>query len=241
VDLPTTRSLAKDKELGKLLAIYNQGEADFLSGNLSKTSRKHGEKPKTLYIRDYVTRPDLHSDDDDCLITKGGVQLTVKKNLKKLDCENVSVPQWISANSRIFEILALDMSNKQQRQYHDYTRQIGDLFELYSAPSVLVVDNEHRRQVTKTRRTWNHISSHLERLYLRVKSGQKSSNSMVSKTDSKTDSKTAKSSRYCFAFNTRSGCKHGDDCRYKHACSVKGCGEKHPKWDHERFRSPAQQ
>jgi hypothetical protein len=73
----TTTSLARDKELSKLLKVFNSGEARFHStyetaGAANSTSR--GERPrKALVIADYISRPEGHvSEDEDRWVASGG-------------------------------------------------------------------------------------------------------------------------------------------------------------------------
>jgi hypothetical protein len=63
--------------------------------------------------------------------------------------------QWISANSRICDILAVTMSHSQLACYNEYTRQIGDLLQVYTEESVMLLDHEHRCHVSFTGRSWD--------------------------------------------------------------------------------------
>ena len=248
----TTRTLSKDKELNCLLEAYNAGEEEFLStfeesGTSSRkiggrASVNSGEKPKkALYITDYLSKLDgCLSDDEESVVMTGGAQLTIKTKTKKVEPKDVSVGQWISANSRILDILSESMSAEQIACYHEYTRNVGDLLQLYTVSSVMLLDHAHRKHVHATGRAWDNVSRHLDKMFLRLKNVQgtpdevsASSSSSVSKPEIR------KSTRPCFAYNSKAGCKYGNGCRYKHKCSERGCGKDHPKWDHERFRAPA--
>jgi hypothetical protein len=236
LSLPTTRTLAKDKQLNKLLESYNAGENDFLSTFTPPSDSLRssaGEKPKkVLLITDYITRiQGSTSDDEDALMTTSGSNIVFKTKSKgKIDVADVTAGQWITANSRIFDLLSNSLSRRQQAEYHEYTRQFGDLLQCYSESTCMLLDQEHRKHVFATGRAWDEVSAHLERLYLRLKSGSSydSAGTKVSK---------KKSNHVCYAFNTRAGCKRGESCKYKHKCSEKGCHESHPKFDHESFRS----
>jgi hypothetical protein len=242
---PTTASLAKNKELAVLLSAYNAGEKDFLdsvgaTASLESTVASGGEKKKTLYIHDFVTRPDcIFEEEEDTLVTTGGVKLSFKSKPKRVEPHNVTPGQWISANSRIYDLLSPTLSVVQRAAYQEYTRQVGDLLQVYSQQSVMCMDHEHRRHVSATGRSWDEVSGHIERLYLRVKGyvsipGPSTSTVQNDQTATK---KAKRSSKPCFAFNSRAGCKHGDACHYKHKCSERGCGEAHPKHEHKLFRS----
>ena len=250
----TTQSLAKDKELNCLLQAYNAGEEEFLSTFDDKESklRKYGvrssshagEKPKkALYITDYLSKLDgCLSEDEESLVMTGGSQLTIKQKIKKVEPKNVSVGQWISANSRILDILSDSMSVEQIACYHEYTRNVGDLLQLYTVSSVMLLDHAHRKHVHATGRAWDNVSRHLDKMFLRLKVGSGSIDEVSASVSTPSVSKPEairKSTRPCFAYNSKAGCKYGSECRYKHKCSERGCGKDHPKWDHERFRSPA--
>jgi hypothetical protein len=232
----TTSSLAKDKELNTLLRSYNEGERDFLAGFNKVASASAGEKPKkALYIPDFVTcvSEATVSDDEEILTTSSGTQLSLKTKPKRLEPKDVTLPMWISANSRICDVLSPGFSSIELQQYNEFTRQIGDLLQLYSVSSVMVLDHEHRRHVAATGRAWDDISHHLEKIHLRSASLVTASPVSVAVKSKK------KSSHVCRAFNTRQGCKNGDDCTYRHVCSEKNCTGKHPKHEHDKFQKTA--
>lgn len=248
VELPTTKSLARDKELSALLESYQRGESEFQASYVSDkgatksslVSASGGEKKKALFIYDYISRIGGTVDEyEDSLITSGGVKLTFKTKAKKLDPSDVTAAMWISANSRIYEILAVNMSAEQCSEYHEYTRQVGDLLQAYTESSVMVLDHEHRKHVAASGRAWDNISPHLERFHLKVRS------SMSENSDVKASHKAQgfagqtmrKSNRPCFSYNSKAGCKFGEACRFKHKCSERGCGGNHSKLDHDRFRT----
>jgi hypothetical protein len=79
-----------------------------------------------------------------------------KAKKKRVEPHDVSTAQWISTNSRIYEILSGSMSSKQRASYREFTRQIGDLLQVYSEQSVMVLDHEHRRQ-KNARGCWKKI------------------------------------------------------------------------------------
>jgi hypothetical protein len=250
---PTTQTLARDRDLNQLLAAYNKGESSYLS-SLGSDGASGASRPavlgernkKTYFIHDYISRVQgTLADQEDSLTTSNGVQLTFKRKAKKLDPEEVSTAQWISANSRIFDLLEPSFSVDDKAQYNEYTRQIGDLLQVYTVPSVMCLDHEHRMHVTATGRRWDEVSLHLERFHLRFNCPVAAANAMsngqtgvaISQSVSKPVSK--RSNRPCYAYNTKAGCPYPDSCKYKHKCSERGCGEKHPKHEHEKFRGPA--
>ena len=242
-DIPakqTTGSLAKNTEINALLTKYSASEKEFLEVQeaINKDSLSSGEKRKFLAITDYVTLPECFlSDDEETLLTTTGRQLTFKsKSNKKLEPKEVSVAQWIGANSRILEILTPTLTKSELADYNDYTRQVGDLLQLYTEPSVMSLDHAHRRAVSLFNRRWNDVSNHNERFYLRVKSSQKSDRS--DKSDSGRTSRTRTRSKFqhvCVKYNTAEGCTYGAECRFRHKCNEKGCHDTRPKHTHEHF------
>ena len=250
----TTTSLAKDKELNVLLSKYNQGEEEYLSSfardrlSSAQPSNSGEKRKKTLFIHDFLTRPDgFVPDEEDTVTSNSGVVLSFKAKPKHVEPKDVTIAQWITANARIFDILSLSMSETQKAEYSEYVKQVGDLLQIYTESSVMSLDCEHRKHVTATNRAWDCISLHLERYYLRLQNVvyvQDSLSNVTAKPDqaisgSSPSTVPKKSNRHCFAYNSKAGCRHRDNCQYKHRCSERGCGEKHPKHEHELFRSNA--
>jgi hypothetical protein len=253
VSLPTTRSLARDRELNKLLDVYDRDDRDLMSALESSKSKSlvHGEihkLKKHLSIPDHLSRlTGVPVSLEDELLTSSGVNITFKSTAKKVEIEDVTPGMWISANSRILDLLSSAMSNVEVAEYHEYTRQVGDLLQVYTESSVMLFDDEHRRMVHATNRSWIDVYSHLERIFLKFKSNPvpspKASSSGASGSSkpverSKTVSK--RSNNPCFAFNAKSGCKVAESsCSYKHVCSYRAesgmCRESHPKHEHIKF------
>jgi hypothetical protein len=235
----TTSSLAKNTEVNALLSKYSESEREFLEVQeaINKDSLTSGEKNKKfLAIVDFVTLPECFlSDDEETLLTTTGRQLTFKSKNKKLEPKEVSAAQWIGANSRILDVLYPTLSKAEISDYNDYTRQIGDLLQLYTEPSVMSLDHSHRKAVAMFNRRWNDVSNHTERFYLRVKPSQKADRS-----DSVKGTKPKGRSKFqhvCVKYNTSEGCTYGDQCRFRHKCNEKGCHDTRPKHTHEHFRA----
>jgi len=202
---------------------------------------------KHLQIPDFITRTQGSiTDNEEVLVSTASGKLTFKSAVyKKVEIHNVTVGQWISANSRIFDLLSPTMSYSQIVAYSEYTKQIGDLLDLYSTASVMLLDDEHRRLVNFSGRPWDDISLHLERLHLKAKLPNSiPSNVANSVTSVSTGKKAAKKSNNpCYGFNSKAGCQNGENCAFKHVCSyrVSGvlCREKHAKFEHLQFQTPA--
>jgi hypothetical protein len=214
-----------------------------LVASSSSGASKGGENPKLkkhLSIPDYLSRlvgPRVFLEDK--LLTSSGVNITFKSAAKKVEVEDVTTAQWLSANLRIFDILSMSMSSTEVAEYHEYTKQIGDLLQVYTESSVMQFDDEHRRMVKLSDRSWIDISAHLERIFLKVKTNYSPSSSGAS---SKAKVAKKKSGNPCFGFNSKAGCKIPDSCGYKHVCSARiesgTCRENHPKWEHGKFHPP---
>jgi hypothetical protein len=172
---PMLTSLSKDRELSQLLKLYNQGDTEFLStfdADKLQIPGAQGEKPrKHLSIPDFITRVEgSPKEDEGVYLSTSGGKLTFKAaGSKKVEIQNVCFGQWIGANSRIHEILYSTMSPLQNAAYNEYTRMVGDLYQLYTESSVMVLDNEHRRMVALSGRSWADLSLHLERMHLKLK------------------------------------------------------------------------
>jgi hypothetical protein len=249
---PSLKSLSRNKELSQLLKLYNQGDTDFLSAfDVEKLQLgAQGEKPrKHLAIPDFITRVEgTPKEDEGVFLSTAGGKLTFKAaGPKKIEVQNVCFGQWIGANSRIHEILYPSLSPSQNAAYNEYTRMVGDLYQLYTEPSVILLDDEHRRLVALSGRSWADISLHLERLHLKIKpSGSVVSTSANQGAGASVPSKSSvrKSNNPCYGYNSRAGCKNPETCRYKHVCSdrIEGvtCRGAHPKFDHAKFQLPTQ-
>ena len=253
VALPTTRTLGRDKELNKLLSLYHQDRQDFLSvredgtSGASPVAVTQGERlKKHLSIVDFISRTDGPPlEDEETLVTTSGTKLVLSKSTsKKIEVQNVTVPQWISANSRIYDLLTPTMSRLEMASYNEYVRVVGDLLQIYTVSSIMCMDEEHRRLVNATGRSWCDVSLHLERMFLKIKAVVPETVAQPVQNSSAKSTVAKKSSNLCFAYNNRGGCRNGDSCKYKHLCSNKEgsvfCKGKHPKWDHERFHPSTQ-
>jgi hypothetical protein len=239
----TTASLAKNTEINALLSKYSESEREFLEVQeaINKDSlQSSGEKRKFLAIPDYVNLPDCFlSDDEETLLTTTCKHLTFKsKSNKKLEPREVSVAQWIGANSRILDILTPTLTRSEIADYNDYTRQVGDLLQLYTDPSVMSLDHAHRRAVSLFNRRWNDVSNHTERFYLRIRPSKKLEKSETSDAGKGARPKNrTKFQHVCVKYNTTEGCTYGSECRFRHKCNEKGCHDTRPKHTHEHFRS----
>ena len=76
---------------------------------------------------------------------KNCLSIVMRTPTSKIRPENVTVPQWVSANMRILPALLErgDIANRQQLlEYIKYTEEVGEYFQIYSIPSVMLYDYE---------------------------------------------------------------------------------------------------
>jgi hypothetical protein len=243
----TTQSLARDVELSRLLDTYNsEGSADLLkaqdavNSSLSVPAVYQGEvkQKKPLLIPDFITscRGLGREEDDIELLTSKGPSFKLQGRAKRPEAKDVSVAQWITANTAILERLLPSLSARELKSYLFYTRQIGNYLQIYTAESCFLLDNEHRKEVCLGNCQWHEVCQHMVGFYLVRRSnsggnsGPVSSNSSAS---SATGSKSKKSrfSHPCARFNSPEGCSN-DNCKFQPICSVKGCRGPHPKHEH---------
>jgi hypothetical protein len=170
----------------------------------------------------------------------------------KLAPAEVSVPQWITANECIREVLSLAFSPQESKDYTKYVKQIGDLLQIYGSDAVFTLDNVHRKEMAvSTDKRWFEIDPHMVNFYLvKVKgsggvvddatdkhSGTGSSQSPGASQSSGKIKKKKRLAHPCVRFNSKEGCKYSNNCTFPHICSEPGCMGSHPNFDHMRFRS----
>jgi hypothetical protein len=240
----TTQTLARDRELARLLDEYKDDESgDLLHAQDAINARSlgsisQGEKglKKPYLIPDYITScHGIGQDDDDIkLLTSKGPSFKLQGKSKKVEPKDITVAQWVSANIVILELLIPTFSSQDLSDYLSYTKQIGDLLQIYPTDAIFVLDHEHRRDVCRGNRKWCDISVHMDRFYLsqaRIKNAavNASSNSAGGSVSGKKQKN--RFSHPCSRFNTRAGCNN-DKCKFEPICSVRGCRGPHPKYEH---------
>jgi hypothetical protein len=252
---PTTHSLARDAELSKLLDEFNEdGGDDLVRAQDSVNSRLgastlQGENKlkKALAIPDYIRSSSGVGlvEEDDELVTRKGLTFKLQGRTKKIEVQNVTIPQWLSANILIFEILTPTLTVREIKDYLHYTRQVGDLLQVYTSATVFQLDHEHRQEVAREEHRWNEVSSHLERYYLervRGSGGNAGTSTNGGGSGGTATSKSAKRrfNHPCARYNSKDGCDNVQ-CKFQPICSIKGCRGNHPKHLHpassDGFRS----
>ena len=153
---------------------------------------------------------------------------------------DVTIPQWISANICIFELLTPSMTVREIKDYLSYTKQVGDLLQVYTSSTVFQLDHEHRQEVACEEHRWNEVSAHLERYYLvRARGSGGSAGDDGKNSGGVTKSAKRRFNHPCAQYNSKEGCDNVA-CKFMPVCSVKGCRGNHPKHLHpagDDFRS----
>jgi hypothetical protein len=137
-----TQLIARNKELAALLKEYNGGGASDLltipESSVCHSSRAQpGEKSnkKLHLIPDYINFWDgLADEEDDSFVTTKGQTFKLQCRQCRLSPREVTIPQWITANLNILDVLRETLSAREIRDYLDYTKQVGDLLQIYTAP-----------------------------------------------------------------------------------------------------------
>ena len=246
----TTQSLARDRDLAKLLDDYNDGGvADLLFAqdaiNQSSLKKSAGEK-KVLLIPDFISwRQGPADDDEDSFVTTKGKTFKLEDQKRKLRPGEVTIPQWISANTRIEELLYENFTAQEVKDYRRYVRQLGDLLQLYTSETVFNLDHAHRKEMfVYGDRRWFEIDQHFVNYFLvRARgtggSAGGSTSGDVSSVDSagKPKKKKKKLAHPCVRFNSKEGCKYKNNCTFPHICSEPGCMGNHTCFEHAGFRN----
>ena len=246
---PTLKTLASDNELNAALEMLQEAHLkDILTPDAANTTPKDGDttgkcsnSDKVAYITDYVVKPKASRRDSEKELTKN---LWIKFN--KMKTEDVTVPQWLSANARIL-LEMLDTVDKDTiRRYLRYTGKVGDYLQVSDAPSVMLFDEEHRRQVVKEGIDWDRIDGDTRYFYLEkdenTAPASKQSKSSYTRGSKKPGPVDSDGNPICIGYNTQNGCNRGW-CSYSHVCSQIGCHASHPKFQHyapPRFRNQRQ-
>ena len=248
----TTGTLRRNRELSTLLSDYNSSHLDeYLSPEHqvgASTRQGEGRVRKPLLIPDFVTNYEIDDDLEDDFVSRQGRTFSLQSKAKRVTLKEITVAQWITANNRIGEILGLSFSPQETADYNRYTRQVGDLFQIYAIECVLKLDNAHRKDMFAYGGRWHDVDNHLERFFLQKMAKRESplpTDSSVSPTvSSPGDGKKNLRKRWshvCAKFNTKEGCSYKDHCRFPHLCGEKGCYGAHPSHEHSAkgFRSSA--
>ena len=216
----TTQSLAEDKKLETALATMNN--LDFLDPQTTGGDTKEMPgKSMGLNIPSFIS------------IAKSGAGAKDGK-LKRVD--DVTIPQWISANARILlKLLDTNMSTEQLKGYIRYTAKIGDYLQVSTPQSVMLLDDVHRSQVEEEGRDWNNIDS--DKVYFHLKQMEGSAIGEAGFQSKSWQKKTSEGQVICKRYN-RNSCNL-TFCKFAHVCMW--CCGSHPQHQHHQASSQGAQ
>ena len=185
-----------------------------------------------------MSKPTGNSSQDECEIAAG----VYVKSKKKLEVEDVTMQEWISANARILLEIVDEMDIEDIKGYLKYTVKIGEFFQTCEIRSVMSFDNSHRKAVAQEGKQWNQIDDDTRFFYLNKRTPSYKQNirpSAFSTSAINTRQPTDSSGQIiCKNYNNVAGCKYSD-CRFSHVCLASGCLGNHPEFQHNqapRFR-----
>ena len=162
--------------------------------------------------------------------THEGRQIIVKSGVKA-KLEAITLSQWSIANLAILYRL---LGCWAMKGYLSYTAKIYQLTQRNENVSVYCYDREYRKLQANHCCRWGADIPHLQTMQLtphaprnnppppnHVRSGQRPG------------PVSADGRAICKMFNTSRGCRYVD-CKFVHACSVKGCTQTHPAMSHHQ-------
>ena len=144
-----------------------------------KEQKQEGKKSteqftiKPLYFKDFVSSNKLVPNDFEekgLFASEGAASIVMRSPTSKIHPENVTVPQWVSANKSMLSALLEHryIANRQQLlEYIKYTEEIGTYFQIYSIPSVMLYDHRYREKQAKENLPWGTPDVHSVNYYLR--------------------------------------------------------------------------
>ena len=246
-DKVTTQSLQKDSEVQALLSslkdsvpgnqLFNGISNPIVLDNVRESWDETKLTGKPLFIPDFVnslTGGNLDYNESQ-VVRQGSTQLVLRSTRAKPLPEQVSLPQWISANAKIMTRLISDgklSSPDQLLGYLQYISDFGDYAQTCTLESLMIYDQEYRRKQAQLDRKWGDEDVHLSNFYLQRKSRPERRpqqayrpNNRPSRPPRLLDST---GTEICRNYNN-SGC-YREHCQYAHVCLI--CKDKHPKHKH---------
>ena len=123
------------------------------------------------------------------------------------------------------------LSVQQIKDYIRYSKQIGDLLQIYTSASVFQLDDDHRKEVARDEYRWCELDSHLERYYLVRKAGTGGNAGDGNVATTSAGKKRNRFNHPCVRFNSKEGCDN-NSCKFQPCCNIKGCRGDHPRHLH---------
>ena len=232
----TTKSLNADKDLTAALELLNSMPLQDILSSTSSSELQTTSSGKCLHIVDYVSTPRFTAKESDRRIFKD-----IYQKGSKIKLDDVTIPQWLSANARILLQLMDSMTTDEVRDYLKYTAKVGDYLQKSDSTSVFLLDEEHRRMVASEGQKWNDVDGDKRFFYL--ESSESSTKAQASNFRKKPRGNLPMDNNgnpICLSFNSEKGCTRSW-CSYSHVCSMQGCQASHPRHLHNappRFRGP---
>ena len=225
----TTKSLAQDEEVTKLLATLKDSHLkDLLELTQDHTEPSvtgelfHGAtaKPKYLLIPDHVSFPkSTDTEEETELFSSGSKRVLLKSAKTKPKVENVTLPQWISANGRILlKLIAKGCDMQTVKDYLQYNIELGDYLQTCTQSSVLILDDAHRRAVSDQSKRYSEVDAHHRYFYLERKPAAVNTSKATYRSQKKPSQAMydADGQELCRLFAKYGSCKYGDSCKFIH-------------------------
>jgi hypothetical protein len=219
--------------------------------NAQATAENRGEK--ALLPVNFTSNLRGTTPDNEETISQGfGTRLVLKSAVRRVTPDRLTQGQYFAANARIMAKLVAKFTSEEMYEYLDFQRQIGDLLQVFTCGSVIILDNEHRLEVAETGRRWNQINPttqiallrHREEAANRANANRggaaHASGNSTRGPAGQGNPPRAPSNKICTAYNTEAGCKYGTGCIFRHVCSVMDCLKNHPAFWHNAsgFETP---
>lgn len=187
------------------------------------------QKPKYRDICDYVDM--LEMDHEEVLAMGDGAHVVLRTNKRRLSLSQVSPMMWTSAAIRILLDLLRsgELAPDSILDYLAHMVKVAGLANSYIWSSVLAFDQAYRQQQAQLHFRWGTDTPYLATLHLIRRQVTPTTRKPIS---SSKQGIADKPQQVCRGFN-KGDCKFGESCKYRHVCSVVGCGGKHPQSQHE--------
>jgi hypothetical protein len=180
--------------------------------------------------------------EEQILCADGGIQLVYKGGVRHPQLTSVSIEEWALANTRIMNEMCMsgELKDVALSDYMAYTVKICELFKYYDRVSVLNYDREYRHLQSVYNFRWATDTPHLQTTCLRRRQiVPHYSDNKQGKTDGTSGhARRNVSAEVCRLYNTASGCRFKDNCKYTHRCNEPGCSASHSR-AHAHISRPA--
>jgi hypothetical protein len=236
------QSSVKVDELAKLLSESGDMLQDVATPGVppqaaNSISVNSGKKP--LLIPDFIvnSKVTVECEDDEVLdVSKGKL---VFRSVRQKKPEEINMSQWTAANACICLKLidSGELSDFQDvTKYMEHTRNIGELAQVNTVPSVMQYDHAFRKKQASGTVCWGDDDAHLARFYLeRISSTTRFNNQPAQRQNRKNN---VRRDIICREWQTLAGCSYGASCKYQHGVCIE-CHQQHPHYMHNSWNSSA--